>query len=370
MEKIQIAEFVTRLEFGGVEAMILNYINHFSDKDQFEFHIVTQDINNEECINLFRDNGFTVHIVTHKRKSILKNVIEINSLFKEQKFDVVHCHMTLMNFYIMFLSCLHGVPIRISHSHNAFVTKNPIKKILWGVLKSLNKALSNIWVACGIDAGVFLFGEKAVNSSRVTILKNAIDIKKYAFCLSKREEIRNRYGIDEDCFCVGHVGRFTEQKNHLFLVDVFEEILKDKPKSKLMLIGIGEKEDVIKEVVREKGLSNAVVFVGSVTNAYDYYQAMDVFLLPSLFEGLPLVLIEAQTSDLPCVVASTVDKRSRIKDNFAFLSLHDNKCKWAKTAISYCNYKRTTAGLKTIAISGYSIENEARKLQSLYLSAI
>lgn len=370
MQKIKVAEFVTRLEFGGVEAMILNYISHFSNKEIFDFHIVTQDINNNECISLFRDQGFTVHIVTHKRKSILKNVIEINSVLKKEKFDIVHCHMTLMNFYVLFLAWCHGVKVRISHSHNAFVSNNLVKIVFWRLIKQLNKIMSNIWIACGIDAGKFLYGEKALNSSKVIILKNAIDIEKYAYSLPKREKIRKKYYIDNDSFCVGHIGRFSEQKNHHFLLDVFEEILKSKPKSKLLLIGSGEGEKEIKETVKRKGLSDTVFFVGSATNTSDFYQAMDIFVLPSLFEGLPLVLVEAQASDLPCIVASTVDKRSRIKDDFLFLSLDDDKCYWAKMALTFANHVRTNDEISKITNAGYSIENEAIKLQNLYLSAM
>ena len=157
---IKVAEFVTRLEFGGVEAMLLNYTTHFQHPEQFKFHIITQDINDDNCIRQFEDAGYTVHVVTHKRKSIAKNIREVYQVLKQERFDIVHSHMTLTNFYVLFLAKMLGVRVRISHAHSAFRENNLKAKLTFPILKRMNRAAANIRVACGYNAGVFFVWER------------------------------------------------------------------------------------------------------------------------------------------------------------------------------------------------------------------
>lgn len=365
-KKIKVAEFVTRLEYGGVESMIRAYIGHFIEKERFEIHVVTQDINAMGCIEQFQKEGFIVHVVTHKRRSLYKNVAEIYRILKEEQFDVVHSHMTLTNFYVLFLAWVLGVKKRISHSHNAFITNNPWKKIGWTFLKWADHRVANCRIACGQEAGVFLFGKKAMQSGNVYLMNNAIDLSRFRFDSDIRMRIRQKYNL-ENKICVGHIGRFAKQKNHRYLVEIFLEFLNMYPEAKLMLIGIGELENEIKDYVRKLGIEKSVIFVGSVTNSNEYYQAMDIFVLPSLYEGLPVVSIEAQTSGLQCLISDFVDKRCALTENVHFMSIEKEPKQWAYKMADLLGRKRDPEVISEIESAHYSIQTEAEKLQALYL---
>lgn len=365
-EKIKVAEVVSGLSSGGVESMLLNYLKHFKHPERFDIHIITQNRNDERCVKQFQDAGYTVDIVTHKYESIHKNVVELYRLMRSKRFDIVHAHTTLTNFYILWIARFTGTKKLISHSHNSFVSNSKIKHTIWHVLKILNKLSSNIWVACGHDAGVFLYGHKAVRSGKVILLRNAIDTNKFKFDESARKTIRSKYGIEDSQFVIGHIGRFSEQKNHEYLIDIFNEVIRNKPEALLMLVGVGELETKVHQHVDELGLTDKVIFVGSVENANEYYQAMDTFVLPSKYEGLPVVSIEAQTSDLPVLISENVDRSCNITGNIKFLSINDPPAHWADEILSIQRQERSTSVLERIKKAHYSIQEEAEKLESLY----
>lgn len=360
-EVVKIAEFVTRLEFGGVESVLLSYIPHLDTK-KFDIHVVTQDINATDCIKQFQNVGVTVHVVTHKRKSIWKNVAEVYRLMKEEQFHIVHSHMTLTNFYVLFLAWLVGTKVRISHSHNAFKGEGIKQKIEWPIIKMLNKFTSNIWIACGYEAGEFLFGKKAMESGKVHIMSNAIDVNRYKYDEEKRKKIRKKYNIKNE-MCIGHIGRFMEQKNHRFLIDIFKGVQSNNKDAKLLLVGTGELQEEIKQYVNKLGLNDNVIFVGSTTSPDEYYQAMDVFVLPSLFEGLPVVSIEAQASGLPCIISDNVDDRCKIADNVSFLSISESVAIWAQAIEIEYEKGRNADAVQMMKDAHYDIKEEAGKLE-------
>lgn len=364
--KIKVAEFVSRLESGGVESMLLNYLSHFSHPEDFDIHIVTQDINDARCVEQFKKAGYNVDIVTHKRKSISKNIIEVFQLLRQEHFDVVHSHMTLTNFYVLILAWLTGTRQLISHSHNAFISDNSIKRLLWFFLKKINQLTSNVWITCGYDAGVFLFGRRAMHNGKVILLPNAIDLDKFKFDEHKREVMRSKLAIRKAEFVVGHIGRFMEQKNHKYLVDVFHEFLRFHPDSKLLLVGTGELEKNIHEYVDGLGLRDKVIFAGSVQNTWDYYQAMDAFVLPSRYEGLPVVSIEAQASDLPILMSSNVDHSCAITDSISFLSVDIDPEIWAKSILRFIDRKRGKCVISQIGEAHYDICRESKRLENVY----
>ena len=366
MKKIKVALFVCRMVYGGVEAVISNYMRNF-DKDKFELHIITQDINDENCIKDFVEQGFIVHVVTHKRKGIMKNIRDTKKLFREYDFDIVHSHMTLANFLVLFLAKHYGIKVRISHSHNCLNSSTLIQKIKYGILRKLNCMPATDYYACGVDAGAFLFGEKNMKAGKVKVFKNAIDIKKYAFDPIIRNAMREKLGI-HDKMCIGHVGRFTEQKNHTFLIGCFNDYHKINPESVLLLVGDGELKEEITEKINELGLSDSVIMTGNITNVEDYYQAMDVFLLPSVFEGLPLVSVEVQNCGLPCLISDKVDKRCKITENVYFLPI-DSTSVWAEK-INSLDTKNRRSCCEEIAANGYDIVSESEKLAQSYLSAL
>lgn len=366
VRKIKVAEFVSRLESGGVEAMLLNYLGHFSHPENFEIHIVTQDINDFRCVKQFIDAGYQVDMVTHKRTSIVKNVIDVWKLLGRERFDVVHSHMTLMNFYVLFMARLRGTQILISHSHNAFKTANPVKIIIQNMLKILSRWSANVWMACGYDAGKFMYGKKAMQLGKVLVFNNAIDVSKFAFDEDRRKSMRTKLGFCERTLVIGHVGRFMEQKNQKYLVDVFKELYRMNSNARMLMIGTGQLEGEIREYARLKGVLDLIIFVGSVPNTYDYYQAMDVFILPSKYEGLPVVSIEAQAADLPMYISDQVDKTCKISDKVTFLPITIQPKVWAEIISASPISPRSQKAIEAIRGSHYDIASEAMSLETFY----
>lgn len=364
-KKIKVAEFVSRLEFGGVESMLLNYLPHFKNKEQFDFHIITQDINVQRCIEEFEKIGCTVHIVTHKRTNFLKNTKEVFAIMKAEKFEVVHSHMTMTNFYVMFLAWVLGIPKRISHSHETSNATGFKSLLTDSIIKFINKCFSTVWMACGYDAGIFLYGKKAVERKKVLIANNAIDLNKFHPNETTQKKIRDLYNI-KNSVCIGHVGRFITVKNHSFVVDIFSEFLKFNPDSKLLLIGDGELREEISKKVTKLDLNDKVIFTGNITNTNEFFQAMDVFVLPSLHEGLPVVSIEAQAAGLPCFISSNVDKRCAFTDGVKFLSINASAKEWANLIFQHTEKKDRYSSKKALTVAGYNIEIEAKKLEQIY----
>lgn len=362
MKKIKIAMIVCRLEFGGVESVILNYTSNM-ERDKFDFHIITQDINDEECVKLFENKGFIVHKICHKRKSVIRNVIEMWKVLKEEKYDIVHSHMTLTNFYALLLAKFSGVQVCISHSHNSLVSTNYIKKLVYSLLRFLNCICATNYFACGQDAADFLFGKK--NRAKIKIFNNAIESEKYAYSITNRLKIRTKLNI-ENKVCIGHVGRFMNQKNQIFLIDIFEKYHKYNPNSVLLIIGDGELRPIITNYINQKQLSDSVIMTGNINNVFELYSAMDLFLLPSLFEGLPVVVIEAQASGLPCLLSDKIDERCKLTNLVKFIPIEKAE-DWVNVMIDENLTQREMYLTKKIDLKGYDLKKEAKRMEELYL---
>ena len=230
----------------------------------------------------------------------------------------------------------------------------------------MNRKAANIWATCGYDAGAFLFGKKAMQRNQVVVMNNAIDENLFRYNPLVRKQLREKLGIAEQ-FVIGHIGRFMEQKNHTFLIDIFADVLKYIPDAKLLLVGAGELQNSISDKVKKLNLEESVIFTGNVTNPQEYYQAMDLFALPSLFEGLPVVSIEAQASGLPCLISDKVDTRCKITPDVKFLPINQGTKQWVYEIVDCKDKGRNEKAAQQIINSGYSILKETEKLELLYL---
>lgn len=363
---IKIANFVCRLEFGGVESVILNYSDYLN-KEDFDLHIVTQDINIQDCIDQFVNKGFTIHVVPHKTRSIIKNVFAVYKLLRNEKYDIVHTHMTLTNFYVLLLSWICGCKVRISHSHNAFYTSNPLKKVMFYTISIVNKWVATDYFACGIDAAKFLF--KNTKLTKVFILNNALNLSKYRFNSELRLNLREELGLG-DKFCIGHVGRFSEQKNHKALIQIAKSLKYRDVNFIFLLIGDGELFNSIKQMVADESLNNYFIFIGSTTDACKYYQAMDIFVLPSFWEGLPVVGIESQIAGLPCIYSNAIDCRIKILRTTELLAVEDISAWSNRITYYYTNPVKREIDLKCFRDLGYDIKFEGEKMERFYKDAV
>lgn len=283
--------------------------------------------------------------------------------FKEHpEYHVMHGHVRSTAAIYLRIAKKHGL-VTIAHSHSTS-NGNGISAIVKDMLQLPIRRTADYLFACSDKAGKWLYGEKATKQPNYRMIPNGVDLKRFAFCERKRQQMRQELGIAEDTFVLGHIGRITVPKNHQFLVELFAEYYKENPNSKLLLVGDGELFETVQGQCTQLGISDAVIMVGSKTNTEDYYQAMDVFVFPSLWEGLGIVAIEAQANGLTCLVSENVPKEAILTENTKALSLQ-SKDAWID------ELKKVSVGermqTKNNSIQQYDICTIADWVQEFYL---
>ena len=335
---IRVCQVLHGIVGGGSEQVVLNYCSRMSD---IHFDLLYQYEPNPQILERFNEAGINCIQIPDKVHHPLKHLWTMFRIFRKGRYDVVHSHLDwFMNSYVCFLAMLAGVKKRIAHHHQAYTAQEPVKGSKTRLVSPPNHLVKNFlcvlfripcklfathWLACGEAAAINGWGKSAVKKGKVTILPNAIDPERFKFNEKQRNEVRARYGISDDDFVVGHVGRFFPQKNHEFLIDIFAELHKQMANAKLLLLGKGPLQEHIQQKVEKLGLSRCVIFAGLQRDPASFYTAMDVFCFPSLWEGLPLTLVEAQYSGLPCVMSDAVPKETAITDNAFPLPIDDVK---------------------------------------------
>ena len=364
-EKIKVLHVLHTMNRGGAENAIMNYYR-FVDRSRVQFDFLLTDPNpcsfEEELLSLnsviYRAPQFTM---SHPQRYISF----VNRFFKEHgEYKIVHSHTSSKSFFPLWLAKRNGVPVRICHSHSS-KTDAGVKGALRNALMPMLKTVATDFLACGEQAAIWLYGNRFFNQGKVQIYKNVIDASLFRYNFDKRNEIRNSLHLQSDDFVIGHTARFCDVKNHLFDLDVLAEAVKLYPQTKLLLVGDGELRPAIVEKANSLGLTDYVIMTGVVTNVSDYEQAMDVFILPSFFEGLPLSIIEAQTSGLPCFTTEgTVSKECSVTDLVQYLPL-DNPKVWSERIISVKD-KDSVDRYDEIVKEGYDAATSAVKLQRFY----
>ena len=362
---IKVAQVLGFVAEGGVESMVMSYYRNIDKaKVQFDFLVecTSKIINKEEIEKM----GGKI-IIIPSMKNIFKYEKQLKSIFKENNYDIVHAQKSTLNIFPLYAAKKAGIKVRISHSHS---TSNKIewkRNIIKNILRPFSKLYATDYFACSELAGRYLFGNKTFDQGKVTIINNAIDINKFKFNEEFRSQIRKKYNI-ENKFVIGHIGRFVTQKNHSFLIDIFYEYQMINPNSCLLLIGDGPLFNEIKDKVNKLNINDKVIFVGSCFDTEKYYSAMDLFLLPSLYEGLPVVGVEAQINGINCLFSDTITKEIKVTDNANFLSLKNSSKEWAleinKTKEKDLNDRELNSDL--FVNSKYDIKNEASNLLELY----
>ena len=349
---------------GGVESVIMNYYRKI-DKSKVQFDFVVHKKPLKSFVDEAEIMGAKVYEVTPYTKNIFAFTYEIYKIIKSGHYNIVHSNMNSLSGFPLLAAWLAGARVRILHNHTTDTRAEGLRTVLKRTLRPFAKMFANKYWACSKLAAEWMYGKQAVNSGKVTIINNAIDLTKYAFNQEKRNKLRNELGL-EGKFVVGHVGRFMKQKNHDFLIDIFSEVVKQKHNAVLMLIGEGPLKESISAKVSFLHLQNKVMFLGVRNDVADLYNAMDAFVLPSLYEGLPVVGVEVQANGLPFLCSDKVTNEILISDSIKLLSLSIGATKWTNEILSA---KRTTFAetLKSMQKSGFDISNEAGKLEKMYL---
>lgn len=322
-EPIRVCEFVGNMNGGGVEAVVMNYYRHVDrSRVQFDF-VVTESstiVPREEMESLGA-RVFTVPAYTHLPQFERASY----ELFKSHpEWRIVHAHMNALNVFPLGEAKKAGISVRISHSHSTAGKGETVKNAAKAILKTQANRYPTERFACSKFAGEWLFGK----DEPFTVVYNAIDLQRFSFSVEARAEARAGLGLVGDEFVIGHVGRFMPQKNHRFLLEAFEQVVKRLDDVVLVLVGTGEAEALAESWVREHGLQAKVRFLGQRDDVNRLYQAFDVFALPSLYEGLCLVGVEAQAAGLPCLLSDRITREVDVTGTCEFLPINDPKV-WA-----------------------------------------
>lgn len=381
-EPIRILNVVGRMDRGGIETLIMNiYRNIDRDKVQFDFlaHYGKLDADYNEEIRDLGGRIYEMPVIKTTEKAyysrIFKYIAALKRFFKEHpEYRIVHGHMTnTASIYMPIAKKYGNVECCIAHSHLAQTQKSAGKftNILTDILRKPLKKHTTDLFACSEAAAAWLFPREDIENGRIRYVHNGVNTDVFCYDLFKRDNAREKLGISHGRTVIGHVGRFYHPKNHEFIIEVFEQYIKIDPNAVLLLVGGGELMPEIQQLVKNKGLENSVIFTGVRSDVADLMQAMDLFLMPSRYEGLPVVGIEAQASGLPCLFSDAVPDEVDITGRCLFLDLNQSASVWADNIVSllkkYYESDRTATQQEVIN-AGYDIKQVAKDMQEFYLT--
>ncbi len=373
IDPIRVLQIVGAMNYGGVETMLMNLYRQIDRrKVQFDFlYLRGESGAYDDEIRSLHGRIFTLPDV--RKIGPVRHIADLCRFFHSHKeFRIVHCHLCAWCGLILPVAKRCGIPVRIAHSH---IAEEPgtsmlafFRRVFFGTLKPFARSAATAYFACGQDAGDWLF--RRTNRHRVTILPNAIDCQRFIYRAETRSVMRNRLEINPDTLAIGHVGRFQPQKNHDFLLSVFAALRQHRNNTVLLLIGDGTLREEIEQKARLLGLSDSIRFLGTRSDICDLLQAMDIFLLPSLNEGLPVAAIEAQAAGLPCVLSDTISRECDVTDSVLFLPLPAGPALWANRIIQLAAAGRIPDAARRVAEKGYDAAESARWLTRFYLGAL
>ena len=361
MAPIRILQVMPAMDAGGMETFVMN-VYRAIDRDKVQFDFVYHY--DKPCFYDYeiRALGGQIYKLTVRQDNNLPRYLhQLDRLFAEHpEYSIVHGHYSGFGMFYNAAARRRGVPVRIGHSHNTAYEPNLVGKLDKLMSARFNRDLTDRF-ACSRKAGEMLFG-----ASPFTVLPNGVDTGAFArHDPEARARLREHLGVAEDEILLGHVGRFSAQKNHAGLLRIFAAALQRRPNARLLLLGQGPLEAETRALAQELGVADRVIFAGVRTNVQVFYHAMDAFLLPSLFEGLPVVLVEAQAAGLPCFVSDTIDRGAAFADGVHFLPLGDTDA-WA-AALAGADLARNPAARDQALAAGFDVHTSAGILQEFYL---
>ena len=358
------------ISYGGQESFVMNLINNMNLKG-LHIDLLTpyycDNVIYKRTINGIGGEVFTFELDFKPGNSRFNICKYLDAFFKNHSYDVVHVHSGSISILGLFsyYAKKNGAKKVIVHSHCS-VEKITIKnKLLRTIFSTIMKNNVDVYFACSKLAAEAKFTDSIVNNS-VRIIKNGVNVHKFSYDEIKRDLIRRKLRYKHNDFVVGNVGRFSYQKNQDFLIDVFHNLWRMNPNARLLLIGNGELKEKITEKINELKLDAYVNFTGNVDNVNDYMQAMDCFVLPSRYEGLPIVGVEAQAAGLPCFFSKNITEELNVTKLANFISLDDGSEKWAKCIADF-KYGRRELMVEDITSCGFNVETQAEEIRSLYL---
>lgn len=362
MKRILIIGLTERM--GGVETFIYNTTIH-SNKEKYKYDFLVHGsvhcVFENEINHFYNDGEQHIYFIRKYKDSPLGCIRDLMNFYSKNgdKYDYIHFQSgsTAEILYVYPFCKKYKISV-ISHSHNG----NGYSPVVNSIFKVLVNKVSTKRVSCSNEATKWLFGRKYLKNTQIVF--NGIDTTRFTYSVDARRRIRNQYQLTDE-FIIGHVGRFSEQKNHKFIIEVFRRVLEKEPTAKLMLVGTGELQNSIKELINNYKIKESVIFAGQQMRTEDYYSAFDVFLMPSLYEGLPIVGIEAQCEGLQCFFSNSIDKQILLTDRSYMLDLKDTPESWAERVLLRNQTERQNYS-RIIEMSGFSLSQTIKTLETIY----
>lgn len=354
---IRILHCVNNMHRAGLETMLMNYYRNI-DREQIQFDFLMHREERSDYDDEIEALGGRIYRAPRLYPQNYPAYFRFMQRFfrDHPEYTIVHSHIDAMSYLPLLAAKKAGVPVRIAHSHNTGIDLD-FKYLLKQYFRLRLNSVATHTFACGKEAGAFLF-----RGRDFTVIPNAVDSAQYRFDTAMRQQKRAELGV-ENRLVVGHVGRMAYAKNHAFLLSLFADLLKTHPDAVLLLVGTGEKEEELKQKVQTLGIASSVRFLGSRSDVSALYQAMDVFLLPSLFEGIPVVGVEAQFAGLPCLFSTGVPREVCFSDRCRFLGLSDPLSVWTEALQTLAAQTDRTAPVDSDI---YTISHAAAVLQDHY----
>lgn len=359
--------FCERWESGGIESFLFNVLTRM-DLQHLEIDIVASSIGRSIFTKFLQKNGIHFIELSGSQRNILENHRKFRKLLRERKYDILHLNAFQgLSLAYLCIAKQESVPVRIAHSHNSALRESPFRSLklmihTWARAR-YTKDATNLWT-CSRMASEFMFNKCRGVTQRIEFIPNGIDTARFRFDLKARIKERVRLDFGND-LVIGSVGRFCYQKNQSFLIEIFNEVLKHRPDSRLLLVGEGESRDVLIDKVQHLGLEDKVLFYGTTDHVERLLWAMDIFVFPSKFEGLGIAVVEAQAAGLPVVCSDAIPEEAHITAHVHTASLLDGSSVWANRLLSTVG--RFPLGADEVKQAGFDVSDVAKWLESFYL---
>ena len=357
---IRVLHIVTYMGRGGLETMLMNYYRHI-DRTRLQFDFLVHRDFEADYDREILELGGRIHRFPRLIPWSGKYRNQLKAFFRQHpEYRIVHVHQDCLSSVALQCAMECGVPVRIGHSHSVH-QRLDLKYLIKLYYMRKIPDCATLLLACSRQAGQWMF-----SGAEFRLLNNAIAVSEYVFDRNRRQAARERLNLQREDFLLGHVGQFRPEKNHGFLVEVFFHYHKNHPEAKLLLVGGGGEEPVIRKKAEQLGIRDRVIFAGIRSDVPDLLQAMDVFVFPSLFEGLPLSVVEAQASGLPCLISDKVPEECILTDGLVWkMPLSEDSEKWAEIIDALRTIPRRDRSAE-IRRAGFDIVEEAKKLERLY----
>lgn len=359
---IRILQCVNDMHRAGLETMLMNYYRNI-DRTRIQFDFLTHRPNKSDYDDEILSMGGKVYYAPRLYPQNYPKYFKWMEQFfiDHPEYKIVHSHIDAMSYLPLKAAKKAGIPIRIAHSHSTSIDKD-FKYLLKQYYRyKLGSVVTNEF-SCGNAAGEFLF-----RNDKFVLIPNAVDAKKFYFDEQIRKEVRDELSLASNTFVLGHVGRISYPKNHRFLIDIFKEVHAMEPDSILLIVGTGDMETEIKNYAKESGVNEFIKFLGNRNDTYRLYQAFDIFMLPSLFEGVPLVGVEAQFADLPCFFSDKVPAEVSFSDKTYFIGLDESIKNWANKIVN-TNIRDRNSNRTLLTNANYNIRKAYKILEDNYIN--